>query len=260
MERLEQVEVSVVPGSDRNIKITKPSDMDLARLFLAEEAEQKKTLVSEYRTGIGWDVHRLVPGRPLILGGVRIPSEHGPGRALRRRRAGPRHHRRTARRRRARRHRAALPRHRSALDRRRQPPVLRHACDLLVAKRAIAIVNVDSTVILERPKLKDYRAAIREKLAEALGLEAGRVSVKFKTAEKLGPRRGPLRRSPGGGYRAEAVLLHAAFSRAARNSSPAFQVGSFSRFAAVWPSRKPKRAICSMPERSQSSRYSSDGW
>src|SRR5271165_3883023 len=37
VERLEQVEVSVVPGNDRNIKITKPSDMDLARLFLAEE-------------------------------------------------------------------------------------------------------------------------------------------------------------------------------------------------------------------------------
>ena len=42
VERLDQVEVSVVPGSDRNIKITKPSDMDLARLFLAEEAAQKK--------------------------------------------------------------------------------------------------------------------------------------------------------------------------------------------------------------------------
>ncbi len=37
VERLDQVEVSVVPGSDRNLKITKPSDMDLARLFLAEE-------------------------------------------------------------------------------------------------------------------------------------------------------------------------------------------------------------------------------
>jgi 2-C-methyl-D-erythritol 4-phosphate cytidylyltransferase len=42
VERLEQVEVSVVAGSDRNIKITKPSDMDLARLFLAEELGQKK--------------------------------------------------------------------------------------------------------------------------------------------------------------------------------------------------------------------------
>jgi 2-C-methyl-D-erythritol 4-phosphate cytidylyltransferase len=37
VERMDQVEVSVVPGSDRNLKITKPSDMDLARLFLAEE-------------------------------------------------------------------------------------------------------------------------------------------------------------------------------------------------------------------------------
>jgi len=44
VERLEQVEVSVVPGSDRNIKITKPSDMDLARLFLEEEAARRKAL------------------------------------------------------------------------------------------------------------------------------------------------------------------------------------------------------------------------
>lgn len=42
VERLETVEVSVVPGSDRNIKITKPTDMDLARLFLAEEAARRK--------------------------------------------------------------------------------------------------------------------------------------------------------------------------------------------------------------------------
>ena len=49
------------------------------------------------------------------------------------------------------------------------------------------IVNVDSTVVLERPKLKDYRQAIRERLAEALDLDPDRVSVKFKTAEKLGP-------------------------------------------------------------------------
>lgn len=42
VERLEQVEVSVVLGSDRNIKITKPSDMELARLFLSEEAARRK--------------------------------------------------------------------------------------------------------------------------------------------------------------------------------------------------------------------------
>jgi 2-C-methyl-D-erythritol 2,4-cyclodiphosphate synthase len=49
------------------------------------------------------------------------------------------------------------------------------------------IVHVDSTVILERPKLKDYRDAIRERLAATLGLTLDRVSVKFKTAEKMGP-------------------------------------------------------------------------
>jgi 2-C-methyl-D-erythritol 2,4-cyclodiphosphate synthase len=63
---------------------------------------------------------------------------------------------------------------------------LRHARDLAEAQ-GYRIVNVDSTVILERPKLKDFRDAIREKLAEALRLETDRVSVKFKTAEKLGP-------------------------------------------------------------------------
>ena len=43
VERLEQVEVSVVPGSDRNIKITKPTDMDLAKLFLAEELATRES-------------------------------------------------------------------------------------------------------------------------------------------------------------------------------------------------------------------------
>ncbi len=79
MERLDEVEVSVVQGSDRNIKITRPTDMELARLFLSEEAERRDRLVSsaEFRTGLGWDVHRIAPGRPLIMGGVTIPSEFG---------------------------------------------------------------------------------------------------------------------------------------------------------------------------------------
>jgi 2-C-methyl-D-erythritol 2,4-cyclodiphosphate synthase len=63
---------------------------------------------------------------------------------------------------------------------------LRHARDL-AAGQGYSIVNVDSTVIIERPKLKDFRTAIREKLAEALNLRADQVSVKFKTAEKMGP-------------------------------------------------------------------------
>ena len=57
----------------------------------------------------------------------------------------------------------------------------------MAAARGYRIVNVDSTVILERPKLKDYRQAIRESLAGALSLELDAVSVKFKTAERVGP-------------------------------------------------------------------------
>ena len=53
--------------------------------------------------------------------------------------------------------------------------------------RAIRISNVDSTVILERPKLKDYRTSIRERLAETVGVAVDQISVKFKTSEKVGP-------------------------------------------------------------------------
>jgi 2-C-methyl-D-erythritol 2,4-cyclodiphosphate synthase len=142
--------------------------------------------LSEVRTGLGWDVHRLAAGRPLVLGGVTVPFELG-------------------------------------LEGHSDSDVLSHAitdailgaaalgdigmhfpdsdpqwhdCDSLVFLRrardlaeeqGYRIVNVDSTVVLERPKLKDFRDAIRERLAQALGLEKDRISVKFKTAEKVGP-------------------------------------------------------------------------
>ena len=142
--------------------------------------------MSEYRTGLGWDVHRLARGRPLILGGVTVPSEFGLEghsdadvltHAITDAILGA----------------AALgdigmhfpdtdPRWKGAGS----LQFLRHALDL--AKRAgFLLVNVDSTVILEGPKLKDYRDSIREKLADTLGLTLDRVSVKFKTAEKVGP-------------------------------------------------------------------------
>jgi 2-C-methyl-D-erythritol 2,4-cyclodiphosphate synthase len=63
---------------------------------------------------------------------------------------------------------------------------LRHAAEL-VRGAGYQILNVDSTVILERPKLKDHRSGIRAKLAANLGLSVDQVSVKFKTAERLGP-------------------------------------------------------------------------
>jgi 2-C-methyl-D-erythritol 2,4-cyclodiphosphate synthase len=142
--------------------------------------------MSEYRTGIGWDSHRLAPNRPLILGGVAIPSELGLeghsdadvlAHAITDAILGA----------------AALgdigmhfpdtePRWQGAGS----LTFLAHARDLARA-RGYCIVNVDSTVILERPKLKDYRDAIRGQLAATLEVDADRVSVKFKTAEKVGP-------------------------------------------------------------------------
>jgi 2-C-methyl-D-erythritol 2,4-cyclodiphosphate synthase len=138
------------------------------------------------RIGQGWDVHRIVAGRPLILGGVTIPSDFGLeghsdadvlSHAITDALLGA----------------AALgdigmhfpdtdPRWKGADSLK----FLRHAQDL-AAEQGYTIVNVDSTVILERPKLRDFRSAIRARLAETLQLEAGLVSVKFKTAEKVGP-------------------------------------------------------------------------
>lgn len=140
----------------------------------------------DIRTGLGWDNHRIAQGLPLFLGGVKIESDFG-------------------------------------FEGHSDADVLSHAitdallgalalgdigmhfpdsdpqwkgCDSLVFLRHAAglvrgagyeISNIDSTVILERPKLKDYRLPIREKLAETLGVPLESVSLKFKTAERVGP-------------------------------------------------------------------------
>jgi 2-C-methyl-D-erythritol 2,4-cyclodiphosphate synthase len=142
--------------------------------------------VLNLRIGQGWDVHRIAPGRPMILGGVVIPSDFGlEGHSD----ADILSHAITD---------ALLGAvglgdigmHFPDTDPRWKDGdsllFLRHARDL-VGLQGYQIANVDSTVILERPKLKDHRAAIRGKLAETLGLAIGQVSVKFKTAERLGP-------------------------------------------------------------------------
>ena len=140
----------------------------------------------EYRTGLGWDNHRIAPGRPLILGGVTIPAEFGlEGHSD----ADVLSHAITD---------AILgaatlgdigmhfpdsdPQWKGAGS----LQFLRHARDLALA-RGFSIVHVDSTVVLERPKLKDFRQPIRSQLASTLEIEEDRVSVKFKTSEKVGP-------------------------------------------------------------------------
>ena len=131
-------------------------------------------------------MHRIGPGRPLILGGVKIESEFGLeghsdadilSHAITDALLGA----------------AALgdigmhfPDSDAKWKGADSAQFLRAARDLIAAQ-GYSIVNVDSTVILERPQLKDFRHAIREKIAQTLALEVGQVSVKFKTAEKTGP-------------------------------------------------------------------------
>lgn len=63
---------------------------------------------------------------------------------------------------------------------------LQHALSL-VQGQGYRVANVDTTVILQRPKLKDFRLAIRESVARILEIPEDLVSVKFKTAEQVGP-------------------------------------------------------------------------
>jgi 2-C-methyl-D-erythritol 2,4-cyclodiphosphate synthase len=143
-------------------------------------------LAARFRIGQGWDTHRIEAGRPLILGGVVIPCDFGlVGHsdadvllhavtdailgALALGDIGM-HFPDTA------------PEWKGA----NSVQFLSHALDL-AAQQGYRPTNVDSTIILERPKLKDYRQVIRENLASSLGLPVGSVGVKFKTAENVGP-------------------------------------------------------------------------
>lgn len=138
-----------------------------------------------YRTGLGYDTHRLVEGRPFILGGVHLDFEQG------------------------------LLGHSDA-------DVLLHAItDALLGAAALGdigahfpdtdaqwrgadsmellkeikrrvetegfeVVNIDSTVVLQRPKLRPHIDRMRQNIADALGLDLSRVSVKATTNEGMG--------------------------------------------------------------------------
>jgi 2-C-methyl-D-erythritol 2,4-cyclodiphosphate synthase len=139
-----------------------------------------------FRIGEGWDVHALVPGRKLILGGIEVPHELGllghsdadvllhaitdallGGAAL-----------------------GDIGRHFPDTD-----PEFRGADSLVLLVEAarrvratgLEIGNIDSTIIAQAPMLAPHIPAMRERIATALGLALDQVNVKAKTAEKLGP-------------------------------------------------------------------------
>jgi 2-C-methyl-D-erythritol 2,4-cyclodiphosphate synthase/2-C-methyl-D-erythritol 4-phosphate cytidylyltransferase len=167
--------VHLVDGDSRNLKITTADDLDMAERLIGAVAPV-------LRIGNGYDLHRLAPGRPLILGGVTIPYDkglHGHSDAdavchavtdaiLGAAGAGD------------------IGRHFPDTD-----AAWKSADSLALLARAAAIVadagylvaNVDVVVIAERPKLVPYVDAMQANVARALGIASGQVSVKGKTNE-----------------------------------------------------------------------------
>ena len=140
----------------------------------------------DFRIGQGYDVHALVPGRPLIIGGVAVPYDRG---LLGHSDADVLLHAITD----ALFGAAAMGdigRHFPDTDKQfagANSRVLLRECAKRVAEAGFVIGNVDSTVIAQAPKLAPHIDAMRARLAETLGLPVDVVNVKAKTAEKMGP-------------------------------------------------------------------------
>jgi 2-C-methyl-D-erythritol 2,4-cyclodiphosphate synthase len=139
----------------------------------------------DFRIGQGYDVHALVPGRPLIIGGVTVPYDRG---LLGHSDADVLLHAITD----ALFGAAALGdigRHFSDSDPKFagvDSRVLLRECAARVARAGFSIGNVDTTVIAQAPKLSPFIEAMRVNIAEDLQLALDRVNVKAKTNEKLG--------------------------------------------------------------------------
>ena len=168
--------VQLVEGDPRNLKITTPDDLALAERLLAGPAGPS------FRIGNGYDLHRLVAGRPLILGGVKIPFDKGllghsdadvvchaiTDAILGAAGAGD------------------IGRHFPDTD-----PVWKDADSVDLLRRATAIVgtagftvvNIDVVVIAQRPKLAPHADAVRARVADAIGCDPSQISVKGKTNE-----------------------------------------------------------------------------
>ena len=175
--------VHLTPGDPENIKLTTPEDMLLAGQVILRREGRKEA--HPMRIGHGYDVHRLVEGRKLILCGVEVPYERGllghsdadvALHALMDALLGA----------------AALgdigrhfpdtdPAYAGADSGR----LLDHVV-LLLAQKGYRVGNADVTIICQRPKLKDYIEQMRENVAAHLGVDADCVNVKATTTEKLG--------------------------------------------------------------------------
>ncbi len=171
------IEVAIVPGEERNLKITTADDFARAETFLGGPMD--------IRTGNGFDVHAFGPGDHVTLCGVRIPFETGL--------AG---------------HSDADVGMHAVTDAiygalamgdigRHFPPsdpqwkgaashiFLTHAVDL-AGTEGFRITHADVTLICEEPKIGPHAAEMQSEMARIMGIEAGRISVKATTSERLG--------------------------------------------------------------------------
>jgi 2-C-methyl-D-erythritol 2,4-cyclodiphosphate synthase/2-C-methyl-D-erythritol 4-phosphate cytidylyltransferase len=171
--------VYLVEGDPRNLKITTPEDLQIAERLLSTNGRG-----AAIRIGNGYDLHRLVSGRRLILGGVAIPFEKGlEGHSD----ADAVCHAVTD----------AILGAASAGDIGRHFPdtdaVFKDANSIELLKRAVDVVraagygvsNVDVVVVAQQPKLSPHVDAMRANLAHAIGIEPQQVSIKGKTNEGM---------------------------------------------------------------------------
>jgi 2-C-methyl-D-erythritol 4-phosphate cytidylyltransferase/2-C-methyl-D-erythritol 2,4-cyclodiphosphate synthase len=174
--------VRLVDGEQTNVKITTPEDLSMMEAVASGQDKPLQRPARTGRAGTGYDLHRLVPGRPLTLGGLLIPFELG---ALGHSDADVVCHSVTD---------AILGAlalgdigsHFPDTDSR-----WKDASSIDLLKKVVRLAgdhgyevgNVDVTIILERPKLRGYVDAMRRSLADALGVTAEQVSIKGKTNE-----------------------------------------------------------------------------
>ncbi len=175
--------VTLVDGERANIKITTQQDLDVSNAILGT-GRPGSAGVSTPRVGTGYDLHRLEAGRPLIVGGVRIPHDTGlaghsdadvlchavTDAILGAAAAGDIGHHFPD----------TEPRWQGA-----DSIELLKAAVEIVRSAGYAVSNVDAVVIAERPKLAPHIPAMRSNLARAIGIETSLVSVKSKTNEKV---------------------------------------------------------------------------
>ena len=200
VESLTDIKVKVTEGDYNNIKITTPEDIPLGESILKKtrintEDEmsvlnntnntQSKNSLPMFRTGIGYDVHILTENRKLILGGTEIPHDKGLlghsdadvlVHAIMDALLGA----------------AALgdigkhfpdtdPKYKGADS----IKLLRHVGRLL-SENGCTVINIDSIIVAQEPKIAPYIESMRKTISEALGLDINRISVKATTTEKLG--------------------------------------------------------------------------